>query len=65
MPEAMPLREWCTTPIAVEASGGLISADADAREQEAGNQRRPARARVDGRHREQPGAYERHAHAEQ
>ena len=24
MPEAMPLREWCTTPTAVEASGGLI-----------------------------------------
>ena len=25
MPEAMPLREWWTTPTAVEASGGLIS----------------------------------------
>ena len=23
MPEAMPLRAWCTTPMAVEASGGL------------------------------------------
>ena len=23
MPEAMPLRAWCTTPTAVEASGGL------------------------------------------
>ncbi len=24
IPEAMPLREWCTTPTAVDASGGLI-----------------------------------------
>ena len=25
IPDAIPLREWCTTPIAVDASSGLIS----------------------------------------
>ena len=32
MPEAMPLRAGGTTPIAVEASGGVDQADADAGE---------------------------------
>ena len=65
MPEAMPLRRGRTTPTAVEASGGFDEADPDAGEQEAGEQRGPARVGVDAAHQQQPDADEQQPAAEQ
>ena len=74
MPEAMPLREWCTTPMAVEASGGLIIPMPAPASTKPGIRVVQPEVGVDGGHRQQPGATssrprpeqqpDRHAHAQ-
>ena len=65
MPEAMPLREWCTTPTAVEASGGLISPMPAPASTKPGISTVQSELGVDGGHRQQAGADEQQADAEQ
>ena len=65
IPEPMPARCGGTTPTAVEASGGLMSADADAGEEEPGQQHGPCRVGVEPAHEQQPDADEQQPAADQ